>query len=131
MLSKVLRFQVRLFYTQNKNATPIDGFKPTSQFKQTRKDFMHREMKENPEFFKAFPHLQSPLYATKNPEAEVNEYMDDANSSTLFNKQELKSNSSRDGYFESLLHQHNKYMTPEQEKEEMLRENELNFVDGY
>jgi hypothetical protein len=37
---------------------------------------------------------------------------------------------SQAGYFESLLHHHNQYMTP-REKEEAIRENEKNFVDAY
>lgn len=40
--------------------------------------------------------------------------------------------SKEDGYFESLLHQHNKYLAPDaSEKEELLRENEMNYVSGY
>lgn len=35
-----------------------------------------------------------------------------------------------ESYFETLLHQHNQYMTPT-EKEEALRENERNFIEGY
>ena len=38
-------------------------------------------MKENPEFFKAFPHLQAPLYGHNNPQATSLEYLDSASSS--------------------------------------------------
>ena len=57
-----------------------------------RKEFLHREMKENPEFFKAFPHLQAPL-RTKNEDNDLtnNEYMNDLSASSLFGKSELKS----------------------------------------
>ena len=87
-------------------------------------------MKENPEFFKAFPHLQEPLSRAIDPEFPSAEYIDDVNSSVFFERDELKSNSSRDGYYQSLFHQHNKYLTPETESEDMIRENEMNFVDG-
>jgi hypothetical protein len=30
---------------------------------------MFTEMKQNPEFFKAFPHLQEPIYGAAHPEA--------------------------------------------------------------
>ena len=59
------------------------------------------------------------------------EYIDDADSSLLFDKEQLRSKSHEDGFFESLLHQHNRYLTPETESEEMVRDNETNYVNGY
>ncbi len=44
-----------MFSSQNKLGS--GDFKSTMQKKITKKDFMHAEMKQNPEFFKAFPHL--------------------------------------------------------------------------
>lgn len=46
---------------------------------QTNKDFLRRELKENPEFFKAFPHLQEPVYYSTIRDAEnktSSEYID-------------------------------------------------------
>lgn len=57
--------------------------------------------------------------------------MNDLNTSSLFGKSELKSKSHKDGYFESLLHQHDMYMPPDGEQEEMIRDNEMNFVQAY
>ena len=94
---------------------------------------MRRELKENPEFFKAFPHLQKPMYDKENPDLEGFEYSENIRNKDFFDKSELKSDSAKqDGYYESLLHQHNKYLQPDvTEKEELLRENEMNYVSGY
>lgn len=100
---------------------------------------MERELKENPEFFKAFPHLQPAVYDTLNPNIaqEFNgkafEPMDNIRSQDFFDKNDLKSQSSKnDDYFQSLLHQQNKYLSLDpKEKEDMIRENEMNFVSAY
>jgi ribosomal protein S18 len=94
---------------------------------------MKRELKENPEFFKAFPHLQKPMYEKENPDLAGFEYSENIRSKDLFSKDELTPEASkRDGYYQSLLHQHTKYMAPDaSEKEDLLRENELNYVSGY
>lgn len=92
---------------------------------------MATEMKENPEFFKAFPHLQGPLYATVRTGAQYLQYMDNVSTKEFFADSELKGDNYYDAnYFQSLQHQHNKYLAPETDREEMLRENELNFVQG-
>ena len=58
--------------------------------------------------------------------------MDDPrHSKSLFSKEDLQSASQTQGYFESLLHQHNNYNNLEGDSEEMIRENELNFIQGY
>lgn len=51
----------------------------------------------------------------------------------IFDKDELKpSSAKRDGYFQTLLHQHNQYMPlGREEREEMIRENEINYVQAY
>ena len=94
---------------------------------------MKRELKENPEFFKAFPHRQKLMYEKENPDLLGFEYSESIRNKDFFEKQELQSDSTKqDGYYESLLHQHKRYMTPDvTEKEELLRENELNYVSGY
>jgi hypothetical protein len=88
-------------------------------------------MKENPEFFKAFPNLQGPLNTAKEGLPLNREYIDNATTQNFFEKDELKSDSHQQGYFDSLLHQHDNYMMPDGEKEEMLRENEINYVSAY
>lgn len=67
--------------------------------------YLERELKENPEFFKAFPHLQPPLYKIQNPEiaeqtqGKAVEYQDYRNRD-FFDKSDLKPDSSKkDGYF--------------------------------
>lgn len=97
----------------------------------SKKDFIGREMKENPEFFKAFPHLQEPVFDHANPGAPNQMYMNEVKNSELFSKHDLKADSSKhDGYFDTLLHQHTRYME-ELTPEEMIRENEIQFVQGY
>ena len=56
--------------------------------------------------------------------------MDNIKTQGLFNKEELKSDSNQAGYFQSLLQHHNKYMSLDGENEDMIRENEMNFVQG-
>ena len=73
---------------------------------------MHRELKENPEFFKAFPHLQEAIYKKENPWMldESMEYTDNPRSVEYSEKEDLQTNASKqDGYFASLLHQHTRY----------------------
>lgn len=59
--------------------------------------------------------------------------MDNIRTQDFFDKNDLKSQSSKnDDYFQSLLHQQNKYMTLDpKEREDMIRENEMNFVSAY
>lgn len=115
------------------------SFGPKRPRKTSKGRFLTRELKENPEFFKAFPHLQPPIYDILNPELQAEnqgqslEYLDQVRSREIFDREELKASSTkRDGYFQSLLHQHNEYMPlgPD-EREEMIRENEINYVEGY
>jgi hypothetical protein len=72
----------------------------------SKHEFLNKELKENPEFFKAFPHLQGPIYDKENPKSEGGfEYTDNPRSIDYFEKEDLTSVSSKkDGYFESLLH---------------------------
>jgi len=88
-------------------------------------------MKNNPEFFKAFPHLQDSIYRVANPEAKEPQYIDNLKSTDFFEPEDLKSDRSHNShYFDSLMHQHTRYMDLETEKEEMIRENEINYVQG-
>lgn len=114
-------------------------FKASRPRRLSKSRFLARELKENPEFFKAFPHLQPPVYDLLNPEVQAHnqgkslEYLEQARSREIFDKEELKASSAkRDGYFQTLFHQHNQYMPlgPD-EREEMIRENEINYVEGY
>lgn len=57
--------------------------------------------------------------------------MDKLSGTEFFESEDLRSEKSdHAGYYESLTHQHTKYMTPDHEAEEMIRENEINFVQG-
>jgi len=128
MLSKTIK---TIFKSQLRHFAANDGFKSKTQMRASKSEFLNRELKENPEFFKAFPHLQKPIYDSQMPDANSQEYMNDLQSNELFDKSQLKSQSNEDGYFQSLLHHHNKYLTPDHESEEMIRDNETSFVDGY
>ena len=115
------------------------SFKASRPRKLPKDRFLARELKENPEFFKAFPHLQPPVYDLLNPEVQEQnkgqslEYLDQVRSREIFDKEELRpSSAKRDGYFQTLLHQHNQYMPlGREEREEMIRENEINYVQAY
>jgi hypothetical protein len=50
---------------------------------------MKRELKENPEFFKAFPHLQKPMFEKENPDIEGFEYSENIRNKDFFDKKEL------------------------------------------
>ena len=127
MLSKIIN-QNKVFTRcfSSKNYTAQEGFKATLPKKLSKKAYMNKELKENPEFFKAFPHLQKPMYEHENPDLEGFEYSENLRNKDFFERKELKSASSQeDGYFQSLVHQHNKYLVPDaSEKEELLRDNE-------
>ena len=51
-------------------------------------------MRENPEFLKAFPHLQKAIGP---------EYLNNTTTKHLFDRKDLKSDSANQGYFESLM----------------------------
>ena len=60
------------------------------------------------------------------------EYSEDYRNIGFFEQDDLKPDSHDKSYFESLLHQHDSYMgLKAHETEEMIRENEMNFVQGY
>ena len=84
MLSKIIR---RNF--SSKNYTNIEGFKSTKAKKLTKQNFMKRELKENPEFFKAFPHLQKPMFEKENTDIEGFEYSENIRNKDFFDKKEL------------------------------------------
>lgn len=78
--------------------------------KLSNSNFLKRELRENPEFYKAFPHLAP---------AEYNEQT-----------QKITDAYREAPFFQSLLHQHNDYMTPLDQPEMLLRDNERNFVEA-
>jgi len=80
---------------------------------------MKRELKENPEFFKAFPHLQEMF----NKEGEMRKYHTDK---TL----DFADPNREETFFNGLLQQHNNYMKPKENPEELLRDNEKNLIEG-
>lgn len=52
----------------------VDGFQDQPHKQMARRQFINRELKENPEFFKAFPHLQEPIWEQTN-KGEKQEYL--------------------------------------------------------
>jgi hypothetical protein len=113
-----------------------DILKSLDKSKVNRKVFIKKELTENPEFFKAFPHMQGvfsikqgePGATGAKAEDRVNENMSYQHQETVgFKDPSGKSDAT---YFDSLLHQHNQYMTPK-DKEVAVRENERNFVEAY
>lgn len=60
---------------------------------------MQTEMKENPEFFKAFPHLQGPLYRLVRPGAGADQYLDDMKTNELYEDIELRGDNFNANYF--------------------------------
>jgi hypothetical protein len=114
-----------------------DILKSLDRNKVNRKTFIKKELTENPEFFKAFPHMQALFSADKEESkggaATAGEEAIDENARYQENEQiGFKDPSGRSdaSYFESLFHQHNHYLSPK-DKEEAIRENERNFVEAY
>jgi hypothetical protein len=93
---------------------------------------MQKELKENPEFFKAFPHLQKVFDKPKEPVEE--EQPEESPLRHMYSYKDNKPlkwvNSGMEAtYFKSLLHKHNTY-AKEDDKEEIARDNERHFVEG-
>ena len=91
---------------------------------------MRKELKENPEFFKAFPHLQvifDEATDNVNPENQLHGY-----DKRYLNDKKVDFSSLKESqpFFKSLLHQHNRLMQPTESVEHLIRENERNFVEG-
>lgn len=98
--------------------------------KMSNRQFVESELKSNPEFFKAFPHLQTVF-------AEATEGVDPEKSYNGMDKRYLADKVvnfsdlvDKPGFFEGLLHQKNKARPQETNAEEMIRENERNFIEG-
>ncbi len=66
------------------------------QIKVNREEFLRREITTNPEFFKAFPHLQSIVASENNIEEDLTDYIKD----NYYVEKAQPSNK----YFESLLY---------------------------
>ena len=77
--------------------------------KVTKEQYFRTELSHNPEFFKAFPHLK---------------HLEDGKDGSLAQVQPQSV-----PFFESLLHQHVKLLTPTAEEE--VRENEERFVSAF
>jgi len=101
-------------------------------------NFVQKELKENPEFFKAFPHMQKVFDKTQEDRpsqmkervmqaeddpTKLYDYLHDHTVKWRDVKMEAP-------YFNSLLNKHNQYTQPYESKEEIIRENELNFIEG-
>jgi hypothetical protein len=116
-----------------------DIIKGLDKSKVSRRVFAKKELTENPEFFKAFPHMQGIMNAkddTVGKSRTLNQSGDDVLEEFPTYKKDVvlgfkdPSGKNDEGYFEGLLNQHNNYMTPK-EKEEAIRENERNFIEAY
>ncbi|CDW82874.1 30s ribosomal protein s18 [Stylonychia lemnae] len=130
-LSKLFARQLNLQTIQKSNL-PSRAFsradiKKTLDPKQIgRRDFLHNEITNNPEFFKAYPHYQA-IFGISEDGQEINE-MNQYNHEILTN---LKDGASKEvPFFNSLLHQQNHYLATE-DKEEIIRDNEKHFVESY
>lgn len=98
-----------------------DILKSLDKNKINRKAFIKKELTENPEFFKAFPHMQA-IFNVKAGETQGSatggsageDKLDDNPKYYHDNQVGFKDPSGRSdaGYFDSLMHQHNQYMTP-------------------
>ena len=96
---------------------------------------MKKELTENPEFFKAYPHMQTILNVKDDkPGASTMLKENDIDDHPYYKKDAVigfkdPSGKNDEGYFQGLLNQHNHYMTTK-EKEEAIRENERNFIEA-
>ena len=117
-----------------------DIIKGLDRSKVSRRAFIKKELTENPEFLKAFPHMQVVFNIKEEGQGKMSRTpeMEEDDGLTAQTKYEENahlgfkdpSGRSNAGYFDSLLHHHNQYMAPS-EKEQAIRENERNFVDAY
>jgi hypothetical protein len=103
----------------------------------TTSKFVQKELKENPEFFKAFPNLQRVFDPNpKKPNQEINRVMTKEDTPNKLyeyqNDRQVKwvDVEMKAPYFNSLLHKHNQYSHPIDSKEEIIRDNEINFIEG-
>ena len=103
----------------------------------TKSNFVQKELKENPEFFKAFPHLQKVFDSEKiRPGQMVDRVMTkEDNVNKIYEYQNDLQIKWQDfqmeaPYFNSLLHKHNNYSHPIENREEIIRDNEINFIEG-
>lgn len=99
------------------------------------RQFIETELKENPEFFRAFPHLQRVFEkggndAGMDPDDIPNQYVGGGRkyeSKKVVNFADL---TDKPGYFEGLLHQQNSFRPNETDLEQIYQENERNFIEG-
>ena len=98
----------------------------------SNRKFIETELKENPEFFKAFPHLQQVF---QDPSEKVSSTSEDQSQQQQPQYEENKTVNFSDlkdqpDYFGGLLYQRNKFRPNEGSVEEIIRSNEKNFVEG-
>jgi len=106
-----------------------DILKTLDRTKVSRKAFIKRELLDNPEFFKAYPHMQGLFNADQEEEGLGKKESPDPTyheDSTV----SFKDPAAKTEYFKSLLDHHNQYLGA-QEKEEAIRDNERHFIDAY
>ena len=97
----------------------------------SNRQFVERELKENPEFFKAFPHLQQVFDESKDEGLNSGNNYLGSDKRYLHNKIVNFSNLEKDpGFFDGLLHQQNNFQPKETDSEDIIRQNEKNFVEA-
>lgn len=94
-----------------------DILKGLNRDKVSRKTFIKKELTENPEFFKAYPHLQGIFNAKDDKSTSAMQSEDALKDQVYYNHDVVTdfkdpSGRSKEGYYQSLLNQHNQYMMP-------------------
>ena len=111
----------------------MSHFSSSTAKKISNRQFVERELKENPEFFKAFPHLQQVFDESRIDEEVENveelSYGTEKNylHTKIVNFSKLEE---RPGFFEGLLHQQNNFQPADEDLEDMVRQNEKNFIEA-
>jgi hypothetical protein len=92
------------------------------QIKLNREEFLKREITTNPEFFKAFPHLENIIKSENNIEGNLTEHIKE----NYFVEKGIP----QDKYFESLLYKHKGYENSLKNQDEKMTNNVTSFIDG-
>jgi hypothetical protein len=112
-----------------------DIMKGLDKSKVSRRAFVKKELTENPEFFKAYPHMQAIFTGKEDkPNASTLSKDNDIEDHPYYKKDVVvgfkdPSGKNDEGYFQGLLNQHNQYMVTK-DREEAIRENERNFIEA-
>ena len=100
------------------------------------REFIETELKENPEFFRAFPHLQTILNEKEededDPPPQTNDkyYFGKGSNYEAHKAFTFGGLNEKPGYFGSLLHQQNDMKAKVTDEDSIHNENERNFIEG-